>query len=257
MDAARSTALRERRLAWEGCLNARDIGGYTTLDGKVTRWGEVVRSDSPSLLTPAGQEALEAYGVRTAIDLRFPHELDSAPNPFSDPAHPIAYVHISLIDPDDQAAPGETMAKEYCRWLDVFAPTIGRIISAVAQAEEGGVLIHCAGGRDRTGVTAALLLALVGVAADTVANDYALSSDYLRPRDEEFIANGPTGTREEREAIVTRGLTKAEVMHEVLEHLQRNHGGVAAYLLAAGVSAEDLTRLRERLTSERLEDVAD
>lgn len=257
MDAAQTTAQRERRLAWEGCLNARDIGGYATLDGKVTRWGEVIRSDSPSLLTPAGQEALEAYGVRTAIDLRFPQELEAAPNPFADPAHPITYVHISLIDPDDQAVPGESMAREYCRWLDVFAPTIGRIIAAVAQAEEGGVLIHCAGGRDRTGVTTALLLSLAAVSADTVANDYALSSGFLRPRDEEFIANGPTGTREEREAIVTRGSTKAEVMHEVLEHLERPHGGVEAYLLAAGVSAEDLARIRERLTSDRLDDVAD
>lgn len=255
MDMEQASDQRERRLAWEGCLNARDVGGYVTADGNVTRWGEVIRSDSPSLLTPAGQEALEAYGIRTAIDLRFPHELEASPNPFSDPAHAITYVHISLIDPEAQAVPGETMAQEYCRWIDHFAPTIGRIITAVARAEEGGVLIHCAGGRDRTGVTAALLLSIAGVPPETVANDYALSSEYLRPRDEAFLVNGP-GTREEREALVTKGLTRAEVMHEVLEHLERQHGGVESYLLAAGVSAEDLARIRERLTSARPEDSA-
>jgi protein-tyrosine phosphatase len=248
---------RERRLAWEGCLNARDVGGYATVDGNRTRWGRVIRSDSPSLLTPAGREALEAYGVRTAIDLRFPHELDADPNPFADPAHPIAYLHISLIDPDAQAVRGETMAQEYCRWLDHFAPTIGRIVTAVAVAEEGGVLIHCAGGRDRTGVTTALLLAVAGVPEETVANDYALSSEYLRPRDEAFIANGRTGTREEREALVARGLTRAEVMHEVLQHLQWQHAGVGAYLLAAGVSPENLERIRARLTGDRPDDVVD
>jgi protein tyrosine/serine phosphatase len=246
MDTAESTTQRERRLAWEGCLNARDLGGYPTSNGGVTRWGAVIRSDSPSLLTRVGQEALEAHGIRTAIDLRFPHELEAAPNPFSDPAHPIAYVHVSLIDPDDQAVPGETMAQEYVRWIDRFASPIGRIIAAVARAEAGGVLIHCAGGRDRTGVTAALLLALVGVPADTVANDYALSSGYLRPRDEGYLANGP-GTREQREADLARSETRAEVMHEVLDHLEARHGGVEAYLLAAGVGPDDLERIRARL----------
>src|SRR5262249_34677834 len=146
--------------------------------------------------------ALEASDVRTAIDLRFPHELAADPSPLSAVEHPIAYLHISLIDPDAQIVPGETMAQEYCRWLDDFAPTIGRIISAVARAEPGGVLIHCAGGRDRTGVTTALLLALAGVSADAIAEDYARSSEYLRPRDEAFIANGTTGTPEERAALI-------------------------------------------------------
>jgi protein tyrosine/serine phosphatase len=246
MGKAETASERERRLAWEGCLNARDVGGYATRDGGVTRWGAVVRSDSPSLLTRAGQEALEAYGIRTAIDLRFPHELDAAPNPFSDPAHPIDYVHVSLIDPDDRAVPGETMAREYVRWIDRFAPAIGRIVAAVARAAEGGVMIHCAGGRDRTGVTTALLLSVVGVPADTVADDYALSSELLRPRDAEYLVNGP-GTREEREAALARAETRAEVMHEVLDHLEARHGGVEAYLLAAGVGPDDLARLHARL----------
>jgi protein-tyrosine phosphatase len=99
-------------------------------------------------------------------------------------------------------------------------------------------------------VTTALLLAVAGVLADTIASDYALSSEYLRPRDEAFIANGAIGTREEREAIVTMGLTKAEVMHEVLERLDRHHGGVESYLTAAGVSPAELARIRDRLIDE-------
>src|SRR5262249_9186048 len=157
-------------------------------DGRVTRWGQLIRCDSPSQLTPTGREALEAYGIRTAIDLRFPYEIEASPNPFADPAHPIAYVHISLIDPDAQAFPAQTMVQQHCRWLDRFGPTIGRVVTAVARAEEGGVLIHCAGGRDRTGVMAALLLSAAGVPAEAAANDYALSWEYLRPRDEEFLA---------------------------------------------------------------------
>ena len=102
-----------------------------------------------------------------------------------------------------------------------------------------------------------LLLSVAGVPEETIANDYALSSEYLRPRDEVFIANGEIGTREEREAMVARGLTKAEVMHEVLQHLHRRYGGVEAYLLAAGVPPEALVRIRERLMGERPDEGAD
>ena len=72
-----------RRLDWEGCVNARDLGGYGTADGGETRWGAVVRSDSPAWLTGAGRAALAEYGVRAVVDLRLPAELDDYPNPFA------------------------------------------------------------------------------------------------------------------------------------------------------------------------------
>ena len=65
----------DRNLDWEGCFNARDLGGLRTVDGRETRWGAVVRSESLDLLTPAGWSALRAYGIRTIVDLRNDHEL--------------------------------------------------------------------------------------------------------------------------------------------------------------------------------------
>jgi protein-tyrosine phosphatase len=99
-------------------------------------------------------------------------------------------------------------------------------------------------------VTAALLLALAGVPTDAIAEDYSLSSEYLRPRDEAFIANGTTGTPEERVALVAEKRTRAEVMHEALEHLERRHGGLDRYLLAAGVTPDDIETIRTRLTDD-------
>ena len=94
-----------RLLEWEGCLNARDLGGYETEDGRETRWGTVVRSDCPAALTEAGRAALAGYGVRAIVDLRLPAELAEDPNPFADPGdHGIAYTNVSFIDP--AAAPG-------------------------------------------------------------------------------------------------------------------------------------------------------
>src|SRR5215211_2697291 len=131
---------RDRLLAWEGCLNARDLGGYLTVDGRTTRWGEIVRSDSLASLTPAGQDALRAHGVRTIVDLRLEAELFEEPNPFSIAGdHDITYIHRSFIGGELQLHdPFPTMAEAYIHGLGHNAPFIGKAISAIATAREGG-----------------------------------------------------------------------------------------------------------------------
>jgi protein-tyrosine phosphatase len=239
---------RTRRLAWEGLLNARDLGGYPAAEGRETRWGAVVRSDSPAALTPAGRQALIGYGVRCIVDLRLPEEVADRPNPFAEPdTHGIAYTNVSFIDP--AAAPPQdvaTLADDYKRMLDRFHPAVSAVMAAIARAPEGGVLVHCAAGKDRTGLVSALLLGLVGVQSQTIAADYALTAECLRPREQAWLDNGP-GERAEREALLARVAPTAEVMLEVLDHLVDRYGGVEAYLLHAGVAPADLDRLRARL----------
>ena len=237
-----------RRLAWEGLLNARDLGGYPAQGGRETRWGAVVRSDSLAALTEAGRAALAGYGVRAIVDLRLADEIDRHPNPFAEPGdHGIVYSNVSIIDPAVENPPERlTLAQSYLWMLDRFAGQVAQVMAAIAAAPEGGVLVHCAAGKDRTGLISALLLALVGVPGETIAADYALTAELLRPRDEEWLENGP-GERAEREALLARYAPTAEVMLEVLDGLDRRYGGVERYLLAAGVSEADLARLRERL----------
>ena len=237
-----------RLLDWEGGLNARDLGGYGTGDGRETRWGAVVRSAALGGQTRAGRAAQADYGVRAIVDLRLPGELDREPNPFAEPGdHGIAYTNVSFIDP--AAAPPEevaTLAEDYVRMLDRYRGGVADVMVAVAEAPEGGVLIHCAAGKDRTGLISALLLGLVGVPAATIADDYALTAELLRSRELEWLEHGP-GERAEREAMVARFAPTAEVMLEVLARLTERWGGVEPYLLAAGVSRGDLERLRDRL----------
>jgi protein-tyrosine phosphatase len=237
-----------RRLAWEGLLNARDLGGYPAQGGRETRWGAVVRSDSLAALTEAGRAALAGYGVRAIVDLRLADEIDRHPNPFAEPGdHGIVYSNVSIIDPAVESPPERlALAQGYLWMLDHFAGQVAEVMAAVAAAPEGGVLVHCAAGKDRTGLISALLLGLVGVPAETIAADYALTAELLRPRDQEWLENGP-GERAEREALLARYAPTAEVMLEVLDGLDRRYGGVERYLLAAGVSEADLARLRERL----------
>jgi protein-tyrosine phosphatase len=237
-----------RLLAWEGCLNARDLGGYPTADGRETRWGAVVRSDSLAALTPAGRDALAGYGVRTIVDLRLSDEIARDPNPFAEPGdHGIAYLNLSVIDPAAGFPPDTfTLAENYLWMLDRFGGFVAQVMAAIADAPDGGVLIHCAAGKDRTGLVSALLLGLVEVPHETIAADYAMTAELLRPRDEAWLENGP-GERAEREAMLARYAPTAEVMLEVLDRLVERHRGVDGYLAAAGVPQADLDRLRDRL----------
>lgn len=237
-----------RRLVWEGCLNARDLGGYPTVDGRETRWGAIVRSDNLSQLTEGGCSAVIAYGVRSIVDLRTLQEIAEHPNPFARPGpHGLAYTNVSLIDPAADPPPDfTTLANDYKHLLDRFQPQVAAIMTAIAGAPAGGVLLHCMAGKDRTGVVSALLLELAGVLRETIAADYALTAECLRPREEAWLANGP-GERADRERELAKYMPRAEVMLEVLEHLDRRYGGVEAYLLAAGVALEDISRLRARL----------
>jgi protein-tyrosine phosphatase len=239
-----------RLLEWEGCLNARDLGGYATEDGRETRWGTVVRSDSPAALTEAGRAALASYGVRAIVDLRLPAELADDPNPFAEPGdHGIVYTNVSFIDP--AAAPPDavsTLAEDYLQMLDRYRQGVAESMAAIASAPaDGAVLIHCAAGKDRTGLISALLLALVDVPADTIAADYALTAELLRPREQQWLAGLPPEERAEREAMVVRYAPTAEVMLAVLAGLTERHGGVEPYLRSTGLDAGDLERLRRRL----------
>lgn len=246
-----------RWLAWEGVRNARDLGGYRTADGRETRWGAVARSDELSPLTDAGRVALLAHGIRTIIDLRRPDETTRVPNPFAAPGtHPVAYMNLPLTDPDIPQAPvhydtltdDHSLADDYRDRLTQFAPRVGAILSATARAPAGGVLIHCAAGKDRTGLVCALLLDLVDVDHETIAADYALSAAVQWPEDAEWLAHGP-GKRAARERALARWEARPDVMRMILTHLDTDYGGAAGYLLRAGVTSDDLARLHARLVA--------
>jgi protein-tyrosine phosphatase len=158
----------------------------------------------------------------------------------------ITYLHHSLIpEPPEPDVPFTNLTNEYVSELRRHGSSFAKIMALIANARDGGVLIHCVGGRDRTGLIAALLLSLVGVPLETVAADYALSSECLRPRDEDFLANGP-GRREERERLLVQMKTHPEIMLETLIRLDETYGSVTAYLRQAGVTEQELALLQAR-----------
>jgi len=242
-----------RALAWEGCLNVRDLGGHPTEDGGTTAYGAVVRADSVRRLSAAGWEALVSYGVERIVDLRFRDELEADP-----PAEvPVEVVHVPVlpdpVSPDwpeisrlADAAPDEASATAtvYLEFLRRYRAGFGAAVSAVATAPPRAVVVHCMVGKDRTGLVAALLLRLAGVPVEHVAADYALSAANLAAISEPWVeeAQDEAERRRRRRMIAT----PERAMVTVLEELGRA-GGEEEYLRGAGVPAAHLAAVRARL----------
>jgi protein-tyrosine phosphatase len=224
-----------RRLKWEGCRNVRDLGGLPIVGGGRTRRGAIVRADCVAGLTETGWSALEAYGIRTVIDLRNHDELgsDTAPRPAR-----LGTVHIPLDNVEDREfwGPGGWEDPRFATplyfrdHLERFPRTSAKVMTAIARARPGGVLFHCVRGRDRTGQVALLVLALAGVAPEDVAADYCASDDGLpEPAADEYLH--------------AEGTSAEEVIVSTLESLD-----VVALLRSGGLEDDDLARLRSRLS---------
>jgi protein-tyrosine phosphatase len=215
----------QRDLAWDGCLNARDLGGLPT-PGGATAFRVFVRSDNARNLTAAGWRAAAEYGIATVLDLR------SEPECMADPPPQQGFTHrrLSLFEHFDgdeayrvewltrlaDAEPAERHRALYREALALDAERFGDAVGALAAAD-GGVLVHCVAGKDRTGVLAALLLRLVGVPVEAIEEDYVRSEAPM------------------------------DVMGPVLAEIEARHGSVAAYLQQAGAKAAQLERIRRRL----------
>ena len=238
-----------RALRWDGCLNVRDLGGLSTEDGARTRFGVVIRADNVRRLRE--YETLERHGVTRVVDLRFADEL--ALDPEGD--LPVEHVHVPLLefdpkyfaDLDERALasePGAYLEWSYLDFLERFRPNFGAAVQAVAQAE-GAVCVHCAGGRDRTGLVTALLLRLAGVSRADAAADYELSERALAADHQRWVDEAPDERERRRREIFK--VAPARVMVGVLEELERRYGSVRDYLVAAGASGDELDALAARL----------
>ncbi|NUP47030.1 MAG: tyrosine-protein phosphatase [Catenulispora sp.] len=234
-----------RDLDWDGCWNVRDFGGLPMAGGGETPPGRIVRGDSPERLSPAGWEALWGYGVRTIIDMR---RVDECALDVVRPQGLDAY-RVSWDDYPDQdwndrhvppGLPGSMRA-----FLRDYPVAIADTARLLTNAAPGAVLVHCAGGRDRTGLFAIVLGALVGVEAQALYDDYRHSLPRLIPLFRQL------GRQDEIDFLESEAQAerRAQVLSEVRSVIDELDTAMARrVLLDGGLAEHEIDALHARIT---------
>ncbi len=239
----------ERHYSFEGCFNFRDIGGYLNQDGRRVKKGLYFRAGRQDRMTNKDLAQLSDLNISTQIDLRKQEEvLDQGRGPLEDMG--AKYINISVI-PEGGSEKlnklvGDTgiSGKRYLGYLE-FGPTSWlRLFGILAEEENLPVLLHCTAGKDRTGVSTAFLLSVLGVSRDIIEADYLLTNlDTERQADFiESTVGYPEGYNREK-MISIAGVPK-DAMKDFLDGVESKWGSVIEYLEKIGVTREQMDQVR-------------
>jgi protein-tyrosine phosphatase len=254
--------MASRTLPLEGAVNLRDFGGYATADGREVRLGRLFRSGTLTHLSPAAQREFRALDVRLICDLRRSDEAAAEPTPFPgdgprrleipiDPGSAVAMrerLHrdrLSLRERIDfMVAINRDLAREH-------ADDYARMFEGLLELEEGGFLVHCAAGKDRTGFACALILHALGVPEETVIDDYLLTNEamdyegYVLPK---LVARFEPDAVPDRESVMALAGVRPEYLRAAYDAIEAEFEGVEHYVeRAVGLDASARSLLRRRL----------
>ncbi len=252
--------MQTRRLMTKGLYNARDLGGFPTRDGCATKFGVFVRSEAPVELPQGDLDYLKAYGVTASIDFRGDKEAEARP---SDLKVLLPYYHCPVFDEAAMAGSGTTRPpRGEISWGEHYismaegARAWAREVLTIAAENPGVLLYHCTTGKDRTGLMTCYLLSIAGVERADIAADYCVSQVFLEPlygrmRSGSVKLGPPPEGTEGRQPPM--GLpqsffeTPASAMLTLLDHFQKEYGGVVEYLRSIQVPEQVLVTIRSKL----------
>jgi len=241
----------DRRIPFEQVFNFRDLGGYAGEDGRTVRWRRLFRADGLNRLQPEEEETFAALGIATVVDLR---TIDEAEHGGRFPTHvwDVTYRHLPLFDvlpdwPEDIGDPALYLAQRYLEMYATGHDTIVTMFELLADEASYPLVFHCAAGKDRTGIIAALVLDVLGVASDVIAGDYALSHEAMErltlwAREQQGVFM-PSRRPVPSAAIAAR----RETMVEFLDVLRRRSGGGDGMLASLGLDASVGPLVRSQL----------
>ena len=242
----------ERHHPFEGCFNFRDIGGYEGLNGRKVRWGSYFRAGRQDRMTQTDLARVAEFGIKTQIDLRRSDEVrDQSRGPLEGMGSRYAWHPIIPNDGSERLnnVVGDTgiSGERYLRYLDFDPAPWSGIFDIMADAGQHPLLIHCTAGKDRTGVTTALLLSILGVDRDVIEADYVLTNRDCE-RHVKFIEQSqglPVGTS--RETLLHVAGVPEDAIGIFLDGLERKHGGPLNYLISIGVDEMQQRAIQEAL----------
>jgi protein-tyrosine phosphatase len=220
-----SPMLPSRHIELPGCSNLRELGGYRTRRGSAVKWRRLYRGGELSRLSPeAASYLVHDLGIRRVVDLRTVAEIRDAVCPLAEPCRSVSVPLLASllshwVDPSDQGP--EATASRYLEMVEQGLPAIGHILELLGTPPWRPTLLHCAAGRDRTGIVVALILDLLEVPQDVIAADYALSDGVI-----------DDGAR-----------AYAETIPHLLNQLRERHSSSRELLLRSGVAPGCIERL--------------
>jgi protein-tyrosine phosphatase len=244
-----------RRIPLNGAFNFRDLGGYTGAGGRPVRSGRVYRSDTLANLDAVDLDTLEPLGIRRVFDLRSDSELASDGVGMFARARgrhrhtPLVELSLSPFDPSIEWRILD-LQNRYLEMLGAGGHVIRAVIEWICGSGRGATVFHCTGGKDRTGVVAAVILRALGVSDDDIVRDYAASETYLRANLGSFRAVLEEAGLDD-EAIGYLTSSPPSRMQHTLARLDERWGSTTGYLAYIGVDADGVALLRGRLLLDR------
>lgn len=249
-------------LELQGAVNLRDAGGYRTTDGKQVKRGLLYRSGALAGLSDGALLDLEKLGIRQVFDLRISDEVALAPDRIPAGAE---YIHLPVNTTQNRWSRLGTLINHLDRMerlhlasytglmVEQNPQVFGELFKRLAADEGMPAIIHCTAGKDRTGMSVALLLSMLGVSDDTIAADYSLSNRFYSAYYEATLPQlrpiRRLGVKIDDMHVLL--LAPPAMLREALAYVRERYGSVEAYLRDyAGITAETITKLREKLLTE-------
>jgi protein-tyrosine phosphatase len=232
----------ERHLAFDGCFNFRDLGGYRTRDGHALRPRRLFRADGPHALTDADGVMLRTLSVTTILDLRTVDE--AAERGHYAPAVPGAVTYpLPMTDvlPDVDELPTWTdpvvVAARYQEMLVAGHESICESLAILTDPEAYPAMLHCSAGKDRTGILSAIILGVLGVADEMIVDDYALSGPAM-VRLVDHLQRTYPDARERLDRVAPALMAaEPESMQRFLASFRAEHGSFEGYLSDLGMAS--------------------
>jgi protein tyrosine/serine phosphatase len=238
----------DRWIRLPGTTNLRDLGGYPSTDGGTVRWRTLLRSDALHRLDDSGRAALAGLGLRTVIDLRTDEEIMATSSGLDGTGDTgVRTYHVPLFDAAAIGGLPPELAAIYRYMIDDCGAAIAEAVGRLCAGNALPGLIHCTAGKDRTGLVAAIVLAVVGVPDDIIAADYALSGSQLDPGAATAISQIRAVSGVGRWLDLGALGAQPRVIHEALAHIRARAGSVTGYLLQNGLTRPDIETLRRGL----------
>ncbi|ANJ26639.1 tyrosine-protein phosphatase [Agromyces aureus] len=236
------------RIPVAGTFNFRDVGGLPASTGTI-RDGVLFRSDGLYRLGDEGRDQLRDLGVGIIIDLRDEQEAARMPDDLDGLDVEVLRLPVFEGSGASQGAAGISLEALYDRIVTQHAPIVVDAVREIASAGDRSVLVHCTAGKDRTGVVIAITLLAVGVDRDAVIEDYARTEGNLAGEwlEEMIELIGRYGVPDSPALRTLMGGSPREAIEGAIETIERAHGSAREYLLASGLTLDELARLEHLL----------